>query len=223
MSECSTATTQPLVQCLSHHAVAADCLSVLRNRTTPPMIFRQTVHRLGLILMAEATRNLPTAPQSVATPLETTTCDAINPATEIWLVPILRAGLALTEAAIALLPQARVFHLGMYRNEETLEAVSYYNKLPKPAQPQHVRVIILDPMLATGGSAVSAVEQLLLKGIPQENVQMVSVLAAPEGINTLQTAYPQVSLVTAAIDRQLNEVGYIIPGLGDAGDRVFGT
>jgi uracil phosphoribosyltransferase len=163
------------------------------------------------------TRDWPTKPRSVQTPLETMTGHVL--AREVTLVPILRAGLGMADGVLKLLPEARMGHLGVYRNEATLEPVSYYTKLPPDIA--DTEVLLIDPMLATGGSGLAAIAFLKKAGVT--NMKFVCLVAAPEGIAAVHKVHPEIPIYCAAVDRQLNEHGYILPGLGDAGDRIFGT
>jgi uracil phosphoribosyltransferase len=207
----------------SRHPLAKHKLTLLRNRDTEPKKFRELIGELALMLTYEATHDLPLRDAPVETPLVHTTGQAM--AQKIGLVPILRAGLGMVEGAWQLLPQAEVWHLGLYRDEATLRPVAYYNKLP--VAPTVQVCLLLDPMLATGGSACAAVEILKQWGV--DRIKFVGLLAAPEGIQTLHEAHPDVDIHVAAVDQRLtNESdpfppGYIWPGLGDAGDRQFGT
>jgi len=200
--------THPLVQHL---------LTDLRDRQTSALGFRGAVEALGHLLAYEAIREAPVLVREIQTPLES--MQAPRLATTITLVPILRAGLGLAQGMLRLLPDAQMGHIGMFRDEKTLEPVSYYEKLP-PSIPESL-VLVADPMLATGGSAVAAIELLKSRGC--RRLMFVGVLAAPEGVDALRQAHPDVPVVLAGIDRQLNDQGYIVPGLGDAGDRFFGT
>lgn len=200
------------------HPLIAHWLTVLRDRDTPPPVFRQALHRVTTLVLYEATRKLSIHSRSVTTPLETTTGAEV--VERVALVPILRAGLGMVEPALQLLPQASVWHLGFYRDETTLQPVEYYD--PFASRPRQADVAyILDPMLATGGSARAAAAKLLAWGVPR--VIFVGLIAAPEGLEHLHQHCPQVPVYVAAVDRQLNERGFILPGLGDAGDRQFGT
>lgn len=202
---------------VSTHPIVLHELSVLRDRNTPPAVFRQALHRVALALLQAATGDLDTRKVIVQTPLESAEGLALN--VRVGLAPILRAGLGMVEAGLAWLPQAEVWHLGFYRDETTLQPVKYYS--PLGTRPLPEVMIVLDPMLATGGSAVAAVNELRRHGA--RRVKFVGVLAAPEGIARLREAHPEVQIYLAAVDRALNEHGYILPGLGDAGDRQFGT
>jgi uracil phosphoribosyltransferase len=209
-----TVCDHPLVQ---HH------LARLRHKETTPEQFRITLSRLGLFLMMRATDDLPTSPVVVETPLTQATCYALSPETPILIVPILRAGLSLSDLALEMMPTASVYHIGLYRDETTLQPVVYYNKLPLNIDYGSARIFILDPMLATGGSASAAIEILQQCGAKPEHIRFVSLVAAPEGIEYLTQRHPKVCIFTSVVDQGLNEKGYIVPGLGDAGDRTFGT
>jgi len=175
------------------------------------------VRELSQLLIFEAAYDLKLTPTTVKTPLDDYAGEMVNE--RIGLLPILRAGLGMVEAALDLIPNAQVWHLGLYRDHETLRPVTYYNKLP--AEPTIDRAIVLDPMLASGGSAVAAVE--ILKNWGMKRIQFIGLIAAPEGVKALQTAHPDVPIYLAGIDSHLNKNGYIVPGLGDAGDRQFVT
>lgn len=200
------------------HPLVLHKITLLRDRKTPGSLFRQVMEEVGLLLAVEATRSLPLEVVVVETPLERTEGRRL-PVLDPVLVPVLRAGLALLPSFLQLLPTAKVGHLGLYRDHDSLVPVPYYRNFPPllNARP----VFILDPMLATGGSASEAVRQLKEAGAV--DITLAAVLAAPEGIQRLREDHPDIRIVVAAQDRQLNEKGYILPGLGDAGDRVFGT
>jgi len=198
------------------HPLASHLLLALRDRTTPPSLFRSITKRLTTILMIEATRDLPTTERTVSTPLEETSGAAL--AGPIVAVPILRAGLGMLDAVVELFPEVRVGYLGLERDEATFQPSEYYAKLPSL---QDAVTFVLDPMLATGGSASAALESVKKAGA--EAVRMVSVVSAPEGVKLLQDDHPDVDIVTAGLDRELNSTAYILPGLGDFGDRLFGT
>jgi uracil phosphoribosyltransferase len=201
----------------STHPLVAHKLSLLRERNTEPKVFRELVRELSWLLGYEAMADLATEPYRLETPLEPMTGARLE--TKVGLVPVLRAGLGMVEAMLELMPMAEVWHIGLYRDERTLKPVEYYNKLPDAATVQVC--LILDPMLATGGSSAATVD--ILKAWGATRIKQVSLIAAPEGIATLNQAHPDVEIHVAAVDRQLNERGYIMPGLGDAGDRQFGT
>ena len=198
------------------HPLASHLLLALRDRTTPPSLFRSITKKLTTILMIEATRDLPTTQRTVSTPLEDTSGATL--AGPIVAVPILRAGLGMLDAVVELFPEVRVGYLGLERDEATFQPSEYYAKLPSL---QDAVTFVLDPMLATGGSASAALESVKKAGA--EAVRMVSVVSAPEGVKLLQDDHPDVDIVTAGLDRELNSTAYILPGLGDFGDRLFGT
>ena len=199
------------------HVIVKHYLGILRNRDTDTAQFREALDNLGLFLAIEMTKGLATHPIAVETPLMTTRSEEIRE--RIAIVPVLRAGLALVDPFRKLLPDLSVLHLGMYRDEETAKPVAYYNKLE--SAPVVDSAIIVDPMLATGGSAISAVAALKSVGI--ERISVGCVIAAPEGIKTLNQKYDDVTVTACSIDDGLNDMNYIVPGLGDAGDRYFGT
>ena len=199
------------------HSLVQHHLSRLRAKQTLPSEFRQHVRILSMLLAAEATRSVTLKPVMVETPNETTTCHEL--AGRFAAVPILRAGLSMVEPLEDLIPQLEVWHLGLYRDEETAQPVHYYDKLPTNNPPDIA--FVLDPMLATGGSACMAIKALKRWGVPQ--ILMLSIISAPEGIAKVQQEFSDVVVFTCAIDRCLNDRKYIVPGLGDAGDRIFNT
>lgn len=199
------------------HPLVDDTFASLRNRHKPCDEFRRLAYRVTLLLVAEATRDLPTAEVTVETPLETTKARCL--ATRVVAVPVLRAGLGMLDAFLDLVPSAQVGYFGLERNETTAIARRYYEKVPTDLQ--DAVVFLLDPMLATGGSAAQAVDGLRERGA--RRVRFLSVIAAPEGVATLTAAAPDAEIFTAALDRGLNGRKYIVPGLGDFGDRLFGT
>jgi uracil phosphoribosyltransferase len=199
------------------HPVLADRLSVMRSRDTPHGEFRQALYEAAAIMAVEVARELPVKEIAIETPLESTR--GLRLRDEVAVVPVLRAGLGMVEGFLRLLPDARVGHVGIYRDEEDKVPVNYFQRLPRDL-PQ-ARVYVLDPMLATGGSAVSALNHLRRAGA--EQLELVCLVAAPQGIAAVEAAHPEVRIWTAAVDRELDENAYIRPGLGDAGDRVFGT
>ena len=200
------------------HPLVQHKMALLRSVDTPTREFRQLVGEIATLLAYEATRTLETEPVKVTTPLEAMEGHRI-PKDRIVLVPILRAGLGMVDAVAALFPNAGVGHIGLYRNEATLEPVSYYFKIP-PLGADKV-YLVLDPMLATGGSASAAIAKLKESGA--KRIQLISLVAAPAGVERMAADHPDVGVFVAALDRQLNDHGYILPGLGDAGDRLFGT
>jgi uracil phosphoribosyltransferase len=201
----------------SPHPLVAHKLTKLRDRATEPKKFRELVREIAGLLTYEATADLLVQPRSVETPLAI--LNGVELQEKIGLVPILRAGLGMVEGVWELMPTAEVWHIGLYRDERTLKPVEYYNKLP--VEPTVSVCLILDPMLATGGSAVATVDVLKRWGV--KKIKFVGIIGAPEGIANLQAHHPEVPIYLAAIDDRLNEHGYILPGLGDAGDRQFGT
>jgi uracil phosphoribosyltransferase len=201
----------------STHPLVKHKLTLLRNSSTEPKKFRELVRELAILLAYEATADLNLNPIIVTTPMgEAAGSELVD---KIGLVPILRAGLGMVEGIWEMMPSAEVWHIGLYRDEETLQPVSYYNRLP--TMPTVQVCLVLDPMLATGGSAVATCN--ILKEWGANRIKFVGLLAAPEGVEALQTAHPDVPIHIAQIDERLNDVGYILPGLGDAGDRQFGT
>ncbi|MFL7813771.1 MAG: uracil phosphoribosyltransferase [Anaerolineales bacterium] len=201
----------------SKHPLVAHKLTRLRDKETEPKKFRELIREISALLAYEATADLEVSPLRVTTPLAE--ADGKELKQQIGLVPILRSGLGMVEGIWGLMPTAEVWHIGLYRDERTLQPVQYYNKLP--VEPTVSVCLVLDPMLATGGSAVATVDILKEWGVSK--IKFVGILAAPEGVEAMQSAHPDVPLHLAVIDEQLNDHGYILPGLGDAGDRQFGT
>lgn len=200
------------------HPLIQHKISLMRNRHTGTREFRDLVSEVAMLLCYEATRDLPTEEVEVETPI----CLArtkVLAGRKLALVPILRAGLGMVDGMLNLIPAAKVGHIGLYRNPETLQPIEYYCKLPNDIQDRDV--LLLDPMLATGGSAVAAIDGLKRRGV--KHIKLMDLIAAPEGIEAVQKAHPDVEIFVAAIDEKLNDHGYIVPGLGDAGDRIFGT
>jgi uracil phosphoribosyltransferase len=205
---------------VSHHPAVLHKLAILRDENTEPKKFREVVRELSWLLGYEALADVAVRPLEIRTPLEPMTADELGE--RIGLVPILRAGLGMVDAMLELMPTAQVWHLGLFRDERTLRPVEYYNKLPDSATVD--LCLILDPMLATGGSATAAIEVLKKWGaVKPVRIKLVNLIAAPEGVAAVAAAHPDVEIYCAALDRGLNEKGYIMPGLGDAGDRQFGT
>jgi uracil phosphoribosyltransferase len=202
---------------VSDHALILHKLTILRDVNTEPKKFRELTRELAILLAYEATRDLALNAKTVTTPMGK--ADGYELAEKIGLVPVLRAGLGMVEGIWEMMPGAEVWHIGLYRDERTLHPVSYYNKLP--VDPTVQVCLVLDPMLATGGTAVETVN--ILKNWGARNVKYIGIIAAPEGIAALSEAHPDVPIHVAAVDSHLNEIGYIVPGLGDAGDRQFGT
>jgi len=202
---------------VSTHPLLREKVTRLRDERTEPRYFRALVGEIATLLLYEATADLPVQETQVKTPLAMAKGSKL--AEPVGLVPVLRAGMGMVEAALELMPDAQVWHIGLFRDERTLRPIEYYNKLPSSAT---VAVcLVLDPMLATGGSATATIE--ILKKWGAKRVKYVGIIAAPEGVNALSMAHPDVPIHVAALDERLNEKGYIVPGLGDAGDRQFGT
>ncbi|HEX2908046.1 MAG TPA: uracil phosphoribosyltransferase [Phototrophicaceae bacterium] len=202
---------------VSQHPLVLHKLTALRDVNTDHRAFRELVRELALLLCYEATRDLALAPKVVTTPMGQAQGHKAEDA--IGLVPILRAGLGLVEGVQELLPNVQVWHIGLYRDEKTLRPVEYYNRLP--TEPTVQVCLVLDPMLATGGSAVATIDILKRWGV--KRIKFLGLIAAPEGVERLSTAHPDVPIHIASVDERLNEIGFIVPGLGDAGDRQFGT
>jgi uracil phosphoribosyltransferase len=202
---------------VSRHPAVLHKLAILRDELTEPKKFREVVRELSWLLGYEALADARVRSLTIRTPLEEMAASELDD--RIGLVPILRAGLGMVDAMLELMPTAQVWHLGLFRDERTLRPVEYYNRLPDSATVD--LCLILDPMLATGGSATAAIE--VLKRWGAVRIKLVNLIAAPEGVKAVTDAHPDVHIYCAALDRQLNEKGYILPGLGDAGDRQFGT
>lgn len=202
---------------VSEHPLIYTKMAMLRNKETGTKEFREVIGEVASLLFYEATRELPLSDVAVQTPITATICKTTD--TKLAVVPILRAGIGMTDGILNLVPTAKIGHIGLYRNEETLEPVEYYCKLP--ADVEERTVYLVDPMLATGGSADAAISALKKRGVT--NIIFLCILAAPEGVKRLQETHPDVDIYAAAYDEALNEHGYIVPGLGDAGDRIFGT
>ncbi len=202
---------------ISNHPLIQHKLSILRDKTTEPKRFREVVHEITTLLAYEATSDLTTREIKIQTPLAEMNCRAL--VQNIGLVPILRSGLGMVAAMLSILPTAQVWHIGLYRDHDTLQPVTYYNKLPGHSATDVC--LVLDPMLATGGSAVAAID--ILKEWGTQKIKYMGLIAAPEGVQNLQSHHPDVPIYIAGLDTHLNDIGYIVPGLGDAGDRQFGT
>jgi len=202
---------------LIDHPLVHDALMELRDIGTAPPAFRRAATRISLLLAAEALRGLPTVTTTVTTPLGPASGRVVR--TDVVVVPVLRAGLSMLDAVLQLIPEARVGHIGLQRDEATAVASKYYSKLPPGIE--HSHVLMIDPMLATGGSSAVAID--LVKASGARSVAMVCIVSAPEGIATLQSRHPDVAIYTPVIDRELNAQKYIVPGLGDFGDRLYGT
>ncbi|HEP1291960.1 uracil phosphoribosyltransferase [Streptococcus pyogenes] len=200
------------------HPLIQHKLSILRRQTTSTKDFRELVNEIAMLMGYEVSRDLPLEDVDIQTPVSKTVQKQLA-GKKLAIVPILRAGIGMVDGLLSLVPAAKVGHIGMYRNEETLEPVEYLVKLPEDINQR--QIFLVDPMLATGGSAILAVDSLKKRGAA--NIKFVCLVAAPEGVKKLQEAHPDIDIFTAALDDRLNEHGYIVPGLGDAGDRLFGT
>ena len=200
------------------HPLVHHKLAVLRSKDTPVKEFRELVSEIAGLMCYEATRNLPTEEVTVETPVATAQCRMLA-GKKLAIVPVLRAGLGMVDTMVALIPSAKIGHIGLYRDPETHKPVEYYCKLPEDIESRVVFVV--DPMLATGGSAVAAIDFLKRRGC--RNIIMMNIIGCPEGVKAVTEAHPDVELYLAAMDEKLNEHAYIVPGLGDAGDRIFGT
>ena len=200
------------------HPLIQHKLSILRDQNTPVKEFREVIGEIAALMCYEATRNLPTEEVNVQTPVAVAKCRRLA-GKKMAIVPILRAGLGMVDTMVALIPSAKIGHIGLYRDPETHLPVEYYCKLPEDIENR--QVFVVDPMLATGGSAVAAIDFLKKRGC--KNIIMMNVIGCPEGVKTVQDAHPDVEMYLAALDERLNEHKYIVPGLGDAGDRIFGT
>lgn len=204
--------------------VICQSLCTMRDKDNDSQEVRIAARKITRALLYEASKNLPLVDREVHTPLKTCIAKDIDPDIKIIISPILRAGLIFTDEAIDILPDACIRHIGMYRDEKTLKPVWYYNKVPMATpNPEKFYVYITDPMLATGNSLLEAIRLYAEKGIPQRNIKCICIFAAPQGIELIQKEFPEVEITVAAIDECLNEKGYIVPGMGDAGDRIFNT
>ncbi len=200
------------------HPLIQHKIGIIRRTDTGSKDFRTLIGEIAMLECYEATRNLPLTDVEIQTPICTTTVKELK-GKKLAVVPILRAGLGMVDGVLSMIPAAKVGHIGLYRDEETLEPVEYFCKLPQDCANREVFVV--DPMLATGGSAIAAIQMLKDKGV--KNIHFMCVIAAPEGVKKMQEAHPDVDIIIGALDDHLNENGYIVPGLGDAGDRIFGT
>ena len=200
------------------HPLIAHKIGIIRKKETGTREFRDMVSEIGALITYEATKDLKLQDVEIETPICKTTVKELA-GKKLAVIPILRAGLGMVEGVLTMIPSAKVGNIGLYRNEETLEPVEYYCKIPKDCSERDVFVV--DPMLATGGSAIAAIQMLKNRGV--KNMRFLCVIAAPEGVKKLQEAHPDVDIYIGALDEHLNENGYIVPGLGDAGDRIFGT
>ena len=215
-------TTKNIVIIKNH--LAQHHLTILRNRKSDSMIFNYSLNILADIISIEALENLPLMDIEIETPITKTKTKIIDTNYSLFIVPILRAGLGIANNLLHFIPTATVQHLGMYRDEKTLQPQWYYNKLPaKFKNPNKTMVYICDPMLATGSSIIEAIKVYKDKGIEEQNITLLTIICSPEGIDRVISLYPKIRIITCSIDKKLNEKGYIVPGLGDAGDRIFNT
>ena len=203
---------------IADHPLIQHKLAVLRDKSTSSKEFRELISEITMLMCYEATRDLPLRDETVETPITTMTAKKLA-GRKLAFVPILRAGLGMVDGAVKLIPSARIGHIGLYRDPETVQPVEYYCKLPGDIGERDV--VVLDPMLATGGSAIDAIAQIKKRG--PKNIKFMCIIAAPEGLKALTEAHPDVQVYCAALDEYLNDHCYIVPGLGDAGDRIFGT
>ena len=207
-----------------NHPLVNHNLAIIRDKNSDCERFKNALKRITYFLIWEATKNIQMTEKKVQTPLMETTCQVFDETAQLIIAPILRAGMIFCEIAQELLPFANVHHIGMYRDEETLEPVWYYDKRKELIKDKSkIKTIILDPMLATGNSAKDAIENFISKGVLEENIVFMSLISSPEGIEKITSNFPKVQIVTAAKDEKLNSKGYILPGLGDAGDRIYNT
>lgn len=200
-----------------NHPLIEHKLSIIRNKNTDTKTFRENVNEIGSLVTYEITRDLQTKPVEVETPITSTICQVL--AKDVVIVPILRAGLGMVDGIQNVIPTAKIGHIGLYRDEITLEPHEYYVKLPKEIV--NATILVVDPMLATGGSSVAAITAIKNRG--GKDIRFVGLVGCPEGVKALMTAHPDVDIYLVKVDEKLNEVGYIVPGLGDCGDRLFGT
>ena len=206
--------------CVFDHPLIQHKLSILRDKKTSVKEFRELISEIAMLMCYEATRDLPLEDVDVETPVAVAKCRRIA-GKKLAVVPILRAGLGMVDGMVSMIPNAKVGHIGLFRDPQTLEPVKYYFKMPPDITERDV--IVVDPMLATGGSASAAITFLKEAGVQTSHIKLMSIIGAPEGIARLQKDHPDVNIFVAAEDEKLNEHGYIVPGLGDAGDRIFGT
>ncbi|MDR2772089.1 MAG: uracil phosphoribosyltransferase [Elusimicrobiota bacterium] len=199
------------------HPLIKDKLASIRNKNTPSPKFKALIDEVAMLMVYEITNDIPVSPVDIETPLAIAKCEVCNH--QMLLVPILRAGIGMVEGILRLIPTSKVGHIGIFRDEQTLKPTVYYFKIPKDAK--DMDVILIDPMLATGGSVTAAIDKLQESGC--SNIKFLCLVAAPEGVQRLNDAHPEIPIYTAVLDEKLNEDGYIMPGLGDAGDRLFGT
>ena len=202
------------------HPLIQHKLTMIRQKDCGTKVFREVVNEISMLMAYEVSRDLPLEDVEIETPLVKTTLKTLA-GKKVAIIPILRAGLGMVDGILELIPAAKIGHVGMYRDHDTLQPVEYFVKLPSDISER--QLFVVDPMLATGGSAVAAIDALLKRGAHPESIKFCCLVAAPEGVKVLQDAHPEIDIYAAALDERLNENGYILPGLGDAGDRLFGT
>ena len=202
------------------HPLIQHKLTMIRQKDCGTKVFREVVNEISMLMAYEVSRDLPLENVEIETPLVKTTLKTLA-GKKVAIIPILRAGLGMVDGILELIPAAKIGHVGMYRDHDTLQPVEYFVKLPSDISER--QLFVVDPMLATGGSAVAAIDALLKRGAHPESIKFCCLVAAPEGVKVLQEAHPEIDIYAAALDERLNENGYILPGLGDAGDRLFGT
>ncbi len=202
------------------HPLIQHKLTMIRQKDCGTKVFREVVNEISMLMAYEVSRDLPLEDVEIETPLVKTTLKTLA-GKKVAIIPILRAGLGMVDGILELIPAAKIGHVGMYRDHETLQPVEYFVKLPSDISER--QLFVVDPMLATGGSAVAAIDALLKRGAQPNSIKFCCLVAAPEGVETLRSAHPEIDIYAAALDERLNEHGYILPGLGDAGDRLFGT
>ena len=202
------------------HPLIQHKLTMIRQKDCGTKVFREVVNEISMLMAYEVSRDLPLEDVEIETPLVNTTLKTLA-GKKVAIIPILRAGLGMVDGILELIPAAKIGHVGMYRDHDTLQPVEYFVKLPSDISER--QLFVVDPMLATGGSAVAAIDALLKRGAQPNSIKFCCLVAAPEGVKVLQDAHPEIDIYAAALDERLNENGYILPGLGDAGDRLFGT
>ena len=202
------------------HPLIQHKLTMIRQKDCGTKVFREVVNEISMLMAYEVSRDLPLEDVEIETPLVKTTLKTLA-GKKVAIIPILRAGLGMVDGILELIPAAKIGHVGMYRDHDTLQPVEYFVKLPSDISER--QLFVVDPMLATGGSAVAAIDALLKRGAQPNSIKFCCLVAAPEGVETLHSAHPEIDIYAAALDERLNEHGYILPGLGDAGDRLFGT
>lgn len=205
---------------LLDHPLIQHKLTMIRQKDCGTKVFREVVNEISMLMAYEVSRDLPLEDVEIETPLVKTTLKTLA-GKKVAIIPILRAGLGMVDGILELIPAAKIGHVGMYRDHDTLQPVEYFVKLPSDISER--QLFVVDPMLATGGSAVAAIDALLKRGAQPNSIKFCCLVAAPEGVKVLQDAHPEIDIYAAALDERLNENGYILPGLGDAGDRLFGT